>query len=269
MRKRTMAWLTLAAVVVVSGTAQLTFGKMQTRIHQHREAAPAYDPSAALDCIRETEISKYQYDEAAVDVDQLSTHLPLVVIETDEAIPGVPYYGDDRSHRKMTMTSTGEEFLVANMKIINQDDKLNTLQDPSSLKTQIRIRVRGNTSRWFDKQSFAIKTIHHDGENKNVSIMGMEADHDWALHGPFLDKTLMRNYVAMNLAGELMDYAPDVRFCEVVINGEYRGVYVMMETVSTGKGRIEIEKPNNTRNVTGYIVELDNTAQPDPRSKAG
>ena len=30
MRKRTVAWLTLAAVVVVSGAAQLTFGKMQT-----------------------------------------------------------------------------------------------------------------------------------------------------------------------------------------------------------------------------------------------
>ena len=263
MRKRTVAWLTLAAAVVVSGAAQLTFGKMQTRIHQHREAAPAYNPETALNCIRETETSKYQYDENAVDVDQLSTHLPLVIIETDEEIPGVPYYDDDPSHRKMTLTSSGEEFLVANM-----NDKLNTPQDPPSLKTQIRIRVRGNTSRWFDKQSFAIKTIHHNGENKKVSMMGMEADHDWALHGPFLDKTLMRNYVAMNLAGELMDYAPDVRFCEVVINGEYRGVYVMMETVSTGKGRIEIEKPNKTRNVTGYIVELDNDTQPDPLSEA-
>ena len=77
MRKRTVAWLTLAAAVVVSGAAQLTFGKMQTRIHQHREAAPAYNPEAALNCIRETETSKYQYDENAVDVDQLSTHLPL------------------------------------------------------------------------------------------------------------------------------------------------------------------------------------------------
>ena len=68
-----------------------------------------------------------------MDVDQLSTHLPLVIIETDEEIPGVPYYDDDPSHRKMTLTSSGEEFLVANMKIINQDDKLNTPQDPPSL----------------------------------------------------------------------------------------------------------------------------------------
>lgn len=264
MRKRTAAWLTLAAAVVVSTAAQLTFGKIQTRIHQHREASLAYDPETALDCVQETETSKYQYDENAVDIEKLSTHLPLVIIETDEEIPGVPYYTDDQSHRQMTLTSAGEEFLIGNMKIINQDDKLNSPQDTPSLKTQIRIRVRGNTSRWFDKQSFAIKTIHHNGENKKVSIMGMEANHDWALHGPFLDKTLMRNYVAMNLAGELMDYAPDVRFCEVIVNQEYRGVYVMMETVSCGKGRIEIEEPNKTRNVTGYLVELDNDTQPDP-----
>lgn len=86
----------------------------------------------------------------------------------------------------------------------------------------------------------------------------MEAAHDWVLHGPFLDKTLMRNYMAMNFSGELMDFAPDVRFCEVILNGAYQGVYVMMETISRGKGRVDIARPNLTKNVTGYIVEIDN-----------
>ncbi|MFQ8583550.1 MAG: hypothetical protein ACLSA6_14040 [Holdemania massiliensis] len=54
------------------------------------------------------------------------------------------------SPSSVTLTSAGEEFLIGNMKIINQDDKLNSPQDTPSLKTQIRIRVRGNTSRWFD-----------------------------------------------------------------------------------------------------------------------
>ena len=70
--------------------------------------------------------------------------------------------------------------------------------------------------------------------------------------------------MAMNISGELMDYAPDVRFCEVIINGEYKGVYVLMETVSRGTGRIQVEKPNYTKNVSGYIIELDNTvSMPD------
>ena len=62
----------------------------------------------------------------------------------------------------------------------------------------------------------------------------------------------------MNVSGELMDFAPDVRFCEVILNGAYQGVYVMMETISRGKGRVDIARPNLTKNVTGYIVEIDN-----------
>lgn len=64
--------------------------------------------------------------------------------------------------------------------------------------------------------------------------------------------------MAMNFSGELMDFAPDVRFCEVILNGAYQGVYVMMETISRGEGRVDIERPNLTKNVTGYIVEIDN-----------
>ena len=43
----------------------------------------------------------------------------------------------------------------------------------------------------------------------------MDPHHEWVLHGPFLDKTLIRNYMWYNIAGEIMDYAPNVRFCEV------------------------------------------------------
>ena len=32
----------------------------------------------------------------------------------------------------------------------------------------------------------------------------------------------------------------------------------MMETISRGKGRVDIARPNLTKNVTGDIVEIDN-----------
>ena len=62
----------------------------------------------------------------------------------------------------------------------------------------------------------------------------MDAHYEWALHGPYLDKSLIRNYMWYNIAGEIMDYAPNVRFCEVVLNGEYKGLYVMTETITNG-----------------------------------
>ena len=52
----------------------------------------------------------------------------------------------------------------------------------------------------FDKKSYAVTTVDGDGTEQDRRIMGMEAAHDWALHGPFLDKTLMRNYIAMNFS---------------------------------------------------------------------
>lgn len=235
------------------------------RIHQHRLSEKDRETDVGiLSCMGEVQDGTGEAGAVTVDVEKLSTHLPLVEIETEEEIPGSVNRNRKESEAIYTTASDGETSIIANMKIFDKEGRYNRLGDIPDVKTQIRIRVRGNTSRYFDKKSWSVKTIHSNGENKNISLMGMEANQDWALHGPFLDKTLMRNYIGMNISGELMDYAPDVRFCEVVLNGKYEGVYVMMETVSRGPGRIEIEKPNYMRNVSGYILELDNSASRTP-----
>ncbi len=68
----------------------------------------------------------------------------------------------------------------------------------------------------------------------------MGADDNWVLHGPFLDKTLLRNYICYQLAGEIMPYTPDTRFCEVFLNGSYQGVYLCMESVKFGQDRVAL-----------------------------
>ena len=95
-------------------------------------------------------------------------------------------------------------------------------------------------------------------ENKDVSIMGMAPHHEWALHGPYLDKSLIRNYMWYNIAGEIMDYAPNVRFCEVVINGEYQGLYAMTETITNGEdSRLDMSMPDDAYSMVSYVVRLD------------
>ncbi len=98
------------------------------------------------------------------------------------------------------------------------------------------IRVRGNSSRYFDKKSYLLRFTEDDGSYADHEVMGMDAHYEWALHGPYLDKSLIRNYMWYNIAGEIMDYAPNVRFCEVILNGEYQGLYVMVETITNGDG---------------------------------
>ena len=61
--------------------------------------------------------------------------------------------------------------------------------------------------------------------------MGLPVENDWVLHAPIADKSLMRNKLVYDLAGEMGQYAPRAKFCEVVIDGDYRGVYVLIEKV--------------------------------------
>lgn len=258
MRKQTLAWLAACLTIVGTMFAQMNFGNFHVRIHQHRLSKEDREKDAdVLACMGGVREKAGGAEIAVADVENLSTHLPLVEIETEEEIPGKPYEGKGKTDGRYTISADGNGFIIANMKIYDGEG-MHTIYDNPEVTSQIRIRVRGNTSRKFEKKSYYVRTVQSNGENRNISIMGMEENHDWALHGPFLDKTLIRNYMGMNISGELMDYAPDVRFCEVVLNGNYEGLYVMMETVSQGKGRIEVEKPNHMRNVSGYIIELDN-----------
>lgn len=259
MRAKKIAATAILCTIVLSLFAQGAVDGKQVRIHQHVQAQVLdSDVKKPLDCVTQTPSSNFQYDPTAIDITKLETHLPIVIIESTEDIPGAPYYEEGKRHRLYTTADNGEEYITSRVRFIDNQDGPNHYDDPSTTISNAKLRVRGNTSRWFDKKSYSMKLIDNDGRNVNRALLGMEANNDWALYGPFLDKSLMRNYMAMNLSGELMDYAPDVRYCEVIEGGVYRGLYLLMETVSRGKGRIDIEKPQKTKNITGYIVELDN-----------
>ncbi|MGF6376172.1 hypothetical protein M2140_001243 [Clostridiales Family XIII bacterium PM5-7] len=259
MKRRTTVILIICVTVVFSVMVQVALSHVGSRTHQHESAKVSdSDVTDPLTCINKTETSEIQYDASAVDTSELRTHLPIVTINTSEDIPGVPYYEDRTTHRTYTTSANGDDYVIGEVKVLDNANQYNTINDDPAVVTNAKVRVRGNSSRWFDKKSYSIKLVDEEENFKNLKIMGMEKNHDWALHGPFLDKSLMRNYLGMNISGQLMDYAPDVRYCEVVINGEYQGLYIMMETVNRGQGRVDIEQPNNTKNLTGYIVELDN-----------
>ena len=125
-------------------------------------------------------------------------------------------------------------------------------------------RIRGNSSRAFSKHNYLIKLVE-DGDtaqNRELPLLGMSADNEWALHGPFLDKTLLRNYMWMNLSAEVMGYAPDVRFCELLVNGEYQGVYVLMETNTQGEGRVSLTEYTRGDPVCSYIIRIGTHLEP-------
>ncbi len=113
--------------------------------------------------------------------------------------------------------------------------------------------------RQFDKKGYLLNVTQDDyTTNRDVEVMGMAAHHEWALHGPYMDKSLIRNYMWYNISGEIMDYAPNVRFCEVIINGEYLGLYVMTETITNGNDcRLDISESADGQDSVSYCIRQD------------
>ena len=241
MKYRIVGLLAAAAVVAAAFLASSVQPEQEEiRVHQHLSAR---GPEEGCDCGGE----------------ELCTHLPLVLIDTQGAeIPGEPIVGPENEELGFTLTDEGEAMLRAHISVISRDDRNHHPSDEPDLESDMLIRVRGNSSRYFDKKNYLVRLTDADGEYRSEEMMGMDAHYEWALHGPYLDKSLIRNYMWYNIAGEFMDYAPNVRFCEVILNGEYLGLYVMMETITSGEDcRLDLSEPVDGTNETGFAVRLD------------
>ena len=73
---------------------------------------------------------------------------------------------------------------------------------------------------------------------------------------------MMRDPFAFDLWNEMGHWAPRNRYCEVVIDGNYVGVYILCEKIKRGENRLDIAKLKPTDNsgidlTGGYIVRID------------
>ena len=72
----------------------------------------------------------------------------------------------------------------------------------------------------------------------------------------------MRDAFAFDMWNNMGHWAPRTRYCEVVMNGKYIGVYTLCEKIKRGKNRVDIAKltPKDTSELDitgGYIVRVD------------
>jgi len=188
------------------------------------------------------------------------SNLPIVVINTDGGV-----------------TIPDEPKVLATMKIIwHQDGSRNYLTDvnnPEFLNYDGRIGIerRGSSSQNnFQKKPYGLTTLQSDDvTNNNVSILGMPKENDWVLNSLAYDQTGMRDFLSYELSERLGQYASRRVYCEVVVNGDYKGLYVFMEKIKVDDNRVNIEKMDATCNsypeVTGgYITKSDKTTGGDP-----
>ena len=121
------------------------------------------------------------------------------------------------------------------------------------------IKYRGASSySKFDKKQYRIEFYKNNKDStKKVSLAGMGANSEWVLNGPYLDKTLIRNKLVYDLARELNGWAPDTRFVELFVDGEYQGVYLAVEPVTNGESRLRLAEFGLLSGETAYVVNRD------------
>ena len=246
MKNRIIGIILCVALLITGLTATLLVRQEPPRVHQHLSAA-----------------QKPACTDHGSDV--FCTHLPLVQIETDEDIPGKPIL-DERGHcTGFTTAADGSDRILSTVTIFDSEKTNNHLTDEPAIESEATIHIHGNSSRYFDKLNYKIKLVDSEGNGNDQPVMGMAAHSEWVLHGPYLDKTLLRNYMWYNIGGEIMSYAPNVRFCELFLNGEYEGIYLMTETITAGKNgarlQLSVDKKDNT--YSGYLLRMDRTSEMD------
>lgn len=125
--------------------------------------------------------------------------------------------------------------------------------DGTSLSDNIIMKVRGNSSA-FDsiaKKSYNFKFA------KKKNVLNMGSGKKWALISNIFDPTLARNYVAFSLAKELgIPYSSEFKIVEVVVDGSFRGCYLLIEPVGDGKDRVDIDV-NGDDGKKDFLLELE------------
>jgi len=192
------------------------------------------------------------YTMLGPDVFTFSSNLPLVIIDTF----GQGIIADLK--------------IPASMVFIDTYRGRASLRDTPDAKVRAGIELRGSSSLGFPKNNMGFETRDENTNDFKVSLLGMPAESDWVLYGPYTDKTLMNDYLAYELWEAMGHYSVRRRFVEVfrdttggrLTYGDYWGIYVLLEKIKIDNDRVDIAElhggDSTPPNVTGgYIFKRD------------
>jgi len=130
------------------------------------------------------------------------------------------------------------------------------------------IRLRGNSTQKFPKKPFAIKLVN------KASVLGMPKHKRWVLLANWMDRTMLRNAVAFEVAHQTekayadgLGWNPHGYSVEVVMDGRHVGNYYLCEQIKIDGDRVDIKdciediisdgNANPTMADCGYLLEFD------------
>ncbi|WP_343635526.1 CotH kinase family protein [Fluviicola sp.] len=154
--------------------------------------------------------------------------------------------------------------VMADMKIrFNGQGVRNYMTDaPNDYNGKIGIEYRGNYSLSLPQKPYAFETWDVNGNAIDSSLLGMPAESDWVLLANYNDKSFARNILPFHLFDSMGNYATRMRLVDVVLNGEYQGIYLLGEKIKRDNNRVDVNKlePAEITGIDltgGYILKID------------
>lgn len=175
-------------------------------------------------------------EKQSYTVDIHNTRLPIVYIQTPDG---------------KAITSKEEWMENTTLRIVQPDGTQDLFTETAS------IRGRGNSTWNYPKKPYAIKL------SEKQPVLGMPKHKRWVLLANWMDRTLIRNHVAFEVARRTsMAWTPNGQFVEVVLNGRHDGNYYLCEQIRVDKNRVNVSelKSDDTSDEAitgGYLMELD------------
>jgi hypothetical protein len=173
--------------------------------------------------------------KAANSLDQVATYnfiitgLPIVQLKAGSAI------GDPR---------IAGVFDLVNPNYQTQGGK-------AEISSNIMISIRGGTSRYYPKSSYAVHMVDASGNDTDVSLMGLRNDNNWILDAMYIDQSRMRNRLCTDIWNSYNN-VPYIAneptalngtrgyMTEVFLNGHYAGVYCLTEKLD--RKQLQVKK---------------------------
>lgn len=136
---------------------------------------------------------------------------------------------------------------------VSIEDAENEDWNVKEIKTSIR--GRGNYTWTQKKKPYALKF------DKKHKLFGMPEHKRWVLIANYLDNSFLRNEIAFYLSEQFgLEWTVHGHFVNLILNGEYRGLYWIGESIKVDEHRINLNNGSETMTAAedkDYLIEMD------------
>jgi hypothetical protein len=215
--------------------------------------------ATVVDGVASLALSTAIYIARSLDV---TSDIPIVIVD---------------GYAKGKPNTEAREFEDAAFMMFEPSNGVAAISATPNLASRAGYHVRGQSSSSFEKTPYRIELWDNLNQDADYPMMGMPAEADWALVGPYVDRTLVRNALVYSLGRDMGMRAPRFAFAEVYLNYEarpldetdYMGVYVVTETIKNAKNRLDLKRLDETNIALpeisgGYIFKFEWRAAEEP-----